>query len=118
MSPYGFLNIFFFSFLQVFIRLHKLVPNFRDKVIAISGDCSKTNMGLSDSDYELLTNKIHVYFHGAATVRFDEKLKLAANINVRGVIEMLKFARKCKSLKVCEIKIYQLLTWQQQRQQR
>lgn len=89
-------NIYF----QVFVRLHKLVPNFRTKVIAISGDCSTERLGLSADDYDFLASKVSVIFHGAATVRFDETLKHAVNINIRGVREMLNFSKQCKSLKV------------------
>lgn len=76
------------------------MPNFREKIAAVKGDCSLPRLGLSDEDYKLLTRNVSVIFHGAATVRFDEPLKLATNINVRGVLEMMKFAKECPMLKV------------------
>lgn len=39
-----------------------------------------------------------IIFHGAATVRFDEKIKLAMNTNVRGTKEILMLAHECVKL--------------------
>lgn len=82
------------------MRLHKLLPNFRSKLVAVNGDVGQPNLGMSESDYETVTQEVSVIFHGAATVRFDEALKSAVYINIRGVSEILKLAKKCKSLKV------------------
>ncbi|XP_026740170.1 fatty acyl-CoA reductase wat-like, partial [Trichoplusia ni] len=43
--------------------------------------------------------QVEVIFHGAATVRFDEPLKTAVEINIRGTRDMLKLARGCSKLK-------------------
>ena len=47
----------------------------------------------------LCYSQVDVIFHGAATVRFDEPLKTAVEINVRGTREMFKLARGCTKLK-------------------
>lgn len=39
-----------------------------------------------------------VIFHAAATVRFDERIKTAVHINVRGTKDMLILAKECKKL--------------------
>lgn len=39
-------------------------------------------------------------FHLAATTRFDETLRVATNVNVRGTREMLTLAKGCKRLKL------------------
>lgn len=41
---------------------------------------------------------MNVIFHVAATVRFDEKLKTAVAINVKGTMEMLKLGKECVNL--------------------
>ncbi|KAH9630864.1 hypothetical protein HF086_014605 [Spodoptera exigua] len=46
-----------------------------------------------------IMNEVEIIFHGAATVRFDEPLKTAVEINVRGTREMFKLARGCSKLK-------------------
>ncbi|GBP82274.1 Fatty acyl-CoA reductase wat [Eumeta japonica] len=43
--------------------------------------------------------QVHVIFHGAATVRFDETLKLAIEINIRGTKEMFLLAKSCTKLR-------------------
>lgn len=72
----------------------------RLKVEAIEGDCGSPGLGLSDQERCLLVSKIHVVIHAAATVRFDEKLPLAVNINVKGTQEMLDLARDMPNLEV------------------
>lgn len=43
--------------------------------------------------------QVDFIFHGAATVRFDEPIKTAVEINVRGTREMLHLARACTKLR-------------------
>ncbi|XP_001600309.1 fatty acyl-CoA reductase wat-like [Nasonia vitripennis] len=83
----------------VYDRLKKEQPNFSDHVVMIEGDISLGDLGLSKSDREELIENIDVVFHGAATVRFDESLRQAVNINVRGTKLVLMFAREMKNLK-------------------
>ena len=45
------------------------------KVVALKGDISEENLGLSEEDFELLTDSVNIVFHSAATVRFNEELK-------------------------------------------
>lgn len=85
---------------QVFSKLREEVPKFRHKIVAIAGDCAIAGLGLSISDRHTLNENVHVVFHAAATVRFDEKLKLAVNINVHGTHELLDLCTHMKQLKV------------------
>lgn len=41
-------------------------------------------MGLSDEDRIILTQQVNIVFHSAATVRFNEPLKVAVNLNTQG----------------------------------
>ncbi|XP_063988303.1 fatty acyl-CoA reductase wat-like isoform X2 [Diachasmimorpha longicaudata] len=81
----------------LYTRLKEEQPNFASKVVMIEGQLDN-GLELSPENRELLKNS-HVVFHGAATVRFDEKLRLAVNINVRGTKEILLFAREMPNLK-------------------
>jgi fatty acyl-CoA reductase len=76
------------------------MPKFRHKVVAIPGDCNMTDMGLRASDRSLLTEDVTHIFHVAATVRFDEKLRLAIGINVMGTHNVLELAKQMTRLKV------------------
>ncbi|KAG5888820.1 hypothetical protein JTB14_016022 [Gonioctena quinquepunctata] len=70
------------------------------KVEAISGDVSLPDLGISKEDRELLQNEVEFVFHCAATIRFDEQLKKAVLLNVRGAKLMLELAKEIKNLKV------------------
>jgi len=70
------------------------------KVVAIAGDVSVTNLGLSAADRQLLADRVSVVFHAAATIRFDSPLRQAVIINVRGTKYVLDLAKEMKNLEV------------------
>ncbi|KAJ8956341.1 hypothetical protein NQ318_015079 [Aromia moschata] len=84
---------------SLFQRLQKQTPAWRDKVVPVAGDCSLPDLNLRDQDKKLLTAEVDIIFHVAATVRFDEKLKMATFINVRATRDMLRLARQIPHLK-------------------
>lgn len=84
---------------RLFLRLKTEVPEFSSKISAVAGDVSMPGLGLSEVDRETLKRNVNVVFHGAATVRFDEKMRLAMAINVLGVQEILKLAKEMIQLK-------------------
>uniref|UniRef100_A0A2H1VU98 Fatty acyl-CoA reductase n=1 Tax=Spodoptera frugiperda TaxID=7108 RepID=A0A2H1VU98_SPOFR len=79
--------------------LRKKKPNFANDIVPIEGDVADVRLGLSDKDWDTLTKEVNVIVHLAATVRFDEHLKKAGLINVRGTREMLELGKQCKNLK-------------------
>ncbi|XP_017783688.1 PREDICTED: putative fatty acyl-CoA reductase CG5065 [Nicrophorus vespilloides] len=81
-----------------FNRLNQAQPKFRHKIRAIKGDVSFPGLGISEEDRKLITSKTNIILHVAATVRFDEKINLAVDINVKGTKEMLMLGRECKHL--------------------
>ena len=68
--------------------------------MTISGDCSVAGLGLSLTDRQTLISNISVMFHCAATVKFDENLKLAIDINVHGTKDVIELGKELKQLKV------------------
>ncbi|CAH0712960.1 unnamed protein product, partial [Brenthis ino] len=80
-------------------KLRNKMPDFLQKIDILEGDMGQVNMGMSDADRSKLTNEVDFIFHGAATVRFDETLKTAVEINVRGTREMLQLAHECSKLR-------------------
>lgn len=90
--------LIFLNFLQLFEKLKREKPKFRNRVIGISGDCVLPGLGISPEDRTLLAQNVNVVFHGAATVRFDEKLKYALGINVNGTKEIITLAKEMKNL--------------------
>nr|AID66649.1 fatty acyl reductase [Agrotis segetum] len=80
-------------------RLRKERPDFISKISIVEGDMGQPELGMCAEDRAKIMNEVDVIFHGAATVRFDEPLKTAVEINVRGTREMFKLARGCTKLK-------------------
>lgn len=91
------LNLFYF---QLFEKLRELVPKFRHKIVTVAGDCSVAGLGLSLIDRQTLVSNISIIFHAAATIKFDESLKLAVDINVHGTKDVIELAKETKNLKV------------------
>ncbi|XP_063392481.1 fatty acyl-CoA reductase wat-like isoform X1 [Cydia fagiglandana] len=80
-------------------RLRKQVPDFMSKIGVVEGDVGKVGLGISESDRQTVIDEVDVIFHGAATLRFNEPLRDAVFINVRGTREMMLLARACTKLK-------------------
>lgn len=72
-----------------------------EKVQAIAGDVSAPDLGLSKDDRQKLIDEVEFVFHCAATIRFDEPLRSAVLLNVRGTKLMLDLAKEMKQLVVC-----------------
>ncbi|XP_053986197.1 fatty acyl-CoA reductase wat-like [Hylaeus volcanicus] len=84
----------------IFSKLKEVKPKFRHQIVAIAGDCSLPGLGISPSDRAMMIQDVSIVFHVAATVRFDEKLKLAVPINVRSpkvVTDLCKEMPRLKS---------------------
>jgi fatty acyl-CoA reductase len=80
--------------------MKKACPEYINKVRLVAGDCGLPELGLEDADRELLCQEVNIVFHIAATVRFDEALRTAVHVNVRGTKYMLELARLMPHLKV------------------
>ncbi|XP_052228168.1 fatty acyl-CoA reductase 1-like isoform X2 [Dreissena polymorpha] len=80
---------------QLFEKVKTQNPDFKRKCKAIEGDIIKEDLGLDQGDHDLLTKEVSVVFHSAATIKFDEEMKLSVDMNIGGVHSMLEF---CKTL--------------------
>ncbi|KAK9875945.1 hypothetical protein WA026_011047 [Henosepilachna vigintioctopunctata] len=83
---------------KIFSELEKTQPKFRNRIIPITGDISLPQLGINDAERQILVHKVNVIFHAAATVRFDEKLRLATAINIVGTRELMDLAHECHNL--------------------
>nr|CAD7263535.1 unnamed protein product [Timema shepardi] len=83
----------------IFDVLRASSPEFHKKLVVVTGDCSLPKLGISNSDYEILIQKVNIIFHLAATVRFDEKFIIAIPINIGGTKEIIDLCRACVKLK-------------------
>ena len=72
-----------------------------NKLVPVSGDITLPGLGLSPSDVKMLTDNVSVVFHSAATVKFDEELKMSVNMNVQGTRRLAELCHKMTNLVVC-----------------
>lgn len=70
------------------------------KIKIIKGDCGLLGLGISDEDRADIIENVSLVYHFAATIRFDEELKKAVELNTRGTREMINLALDCKKLEV------------------
>jgi fatty acyl-CoA reductase len=90
---------------QLFDKLREEHPDYKNRVTAISGDCTQGNLGLALEDRQELISKTNIVFHVAATVDFNENIKSAYDVNVKGTKIVLEFCKKIENLKVILITI-------------
>ncbi|KAF6214116.1 hypothetical protein GE061_011847 [Apolygus lucorum] len=69
-----------------------------NKVVAVAGDITKPGLGLSPEDQEMIVKKVSVVFHAAATVKFDETLRLSVLLNLCGTKSLLQLCEKMDQL--------------------
>lgn len=84
----------------VFDRIRSKQPEMLERLEYVSGDIVQDELGLSDQDRQRLMDEVNIVFHVAATVRFNESLKDAANLNTLGTQRVMELCAKMKSLKV------------------
>ncbi|XP_043603762.1 putative fatty acyl-CoA reductase CG5065 [Bombus pyrosoma] len=65
-------------------------PSVLSKVYPVKGDVSLPHLGLSREDRNLLLEKVNIVFHVAATVRFNEPLHVAVNVNTKGTVRVIE----------------------------
>ncbi|KAL5006269.1 hypothetical protein ScPMuIL_015075 [Solemya velum] len=85
---------------QIFSKLKKECANYKDKFHAIGGDMMQPRLGICEEDVKLLEEETNIVFHSAATIRFDEPLRVAVDMNVLGVRKMIQLCRNFKKLEV------------------
>lgn len=67
------------------------------KLIPIAGDICMKSLGISQSDQKKLSH-VHVVFHLAATVSFNQPLDEAIEMNCTGTMHLLKLMQTFKNI--------------------
>jgi alcohol-forming fatty acyl-CoA reductase len=83
---------------QIFDNLRRDRPEALTKLIAVAGDIMQPELGISPSDQLILAENVSVVFHSAATVKFDEALKLSVAMNILGTQRLVELCHKMKKL--------------------
>lgn len=85
---------------QIFETLLQTSPaTIFNKLIPIAGDVSDENLGISPADRKILTDNVHVVFHSAATLDFNESLKPTVNTNLLGTRRVMQLCNDIRTLK-------------------
>ncbi|XP_050292855.1 putative fatty acyl-CoA reductase CG5065 [Anthonomus grandis grandis] len=82
----------------LFDLLRKERPNDLSKVLPIEGDITQPELAISQTDRSILSRTVNVVFHSAATVKFDEKLKLSVTINMLGTQRLVELCKRMSNL--------------------
>lgn len=82
----------------LFERLRSEKIPVHDRLIAIPGDVGLPELGISVEDRRLLQDTVSVVFHVAASVRFDEPLRVAVAMNLNGTKAVLKLCQGMNNL--------------------
>ncbi len=94
------LNNFFFTSFQIFELLKSQNPHAFTKVRAIPGDITLPHLCISDEDRSHLIETVSVVIHSAASVKFNEPIKVALNTNYHGTKRVLDLCHEIKHLVV------------------
>ncbi|CAN7998803.1 unnamed protein product [Ixodes hexagonus] len=79
---------------QIFNALRASDPCFaQGKVIAVEGDLTLSELGLSAEHKRALCENVDIVFHSAAIVKFDEPLKSSIDMNVLGTRRLLQLCQ-------------------------
>ncbi|KAG0410705.1 hypothetical protein HPB47_012189 [Ixodes persulcatus] len=82
----------------VFQGLKRDNPTVLGKLVPVIGDILLPGLGLSQPDLQTLIENVTVVYHSAASVRFDEPLRKAIDVNVLGTRRVLELCHKLKSI--------------------
>uniref|UniRef100_A0A8D8LEA2 Fatty acyl-CoA reductase n=1 Tax=Cacopsylla melanoneura TaxID=428564 RepID=A0A8D8LEA2_9HEMI len=82
----------------VFERMKSENPTYYTQVTCVQGDLTLNQLGLSAEDRQAIVDNTQIILHVAATVKFDEHLADAYNINVKGTKTMIQLAELMKQL--------------------
>ncbi|XP_039391833.1 fatty acyl-CoA reductase 1 isoform X6 [Mauremys reevesii] len=85
---------------KLFDRLRDEQPEFKEKIIAVPSELTQSELDLSEQDKEKLIDCINIVFHCAATVRFNETLRDAVQLNVIATQQLVILAQRMKNLEV------------------
>jgi len=81
-----------------FDRVRKVYPNFMEKLAYVNCDLEAEDLGISRQSKKLLRNEVNIFMHCAATLKFNEIIRTAYEMNVQCTRRILKILRRCRQL--------------------
>lgn len=83
-----------------FDRIRAKNPEYLKKIVALEGDTTMENLGLSNEDIEKFYENVNVIFHLAASIRMDESIKVAIKNNTMSTKRLIEMSRNIKNFDV------------------
>lgn len=83
---------------KLFDKVRETCPNVHEKIRAIYADLKHQDLGISKEDMQELLSNTNLIFHCAATVRFNDTLRNAVQLNVIATQQLLSIASQMPSL--------------------
>ena len=69
-----------------------------EKVIPVAGDISEENLGMTEEDWIRVSDDVNIIIHNAASVRFNQPLRVAMQMNCVAVRKVIQLARNTRNL--------------------
>ncbi|KAL2741578.1 LOW QUALITY PROTEIN: fatty acyl-CoA reductase wat-like isoform X1 [Vespula squamosa] len=85
---------------SLFHTLREKQPTFQNRIVTIGGDSSLPKLGISKIDKATLICEVSIVFNVAATVKFNETIKLATAINVQSGSDKINKSKEMSKLKI------------------
>ncbi|KAG8514038.1 Fatty acyl-CoA reductase 2 [Galemys pyrenaicus] len=85
---------------KLFEKVKEVCPNMHEKIRPIYADLGQSDLAISKEDMQELLSCTNIIFHCAATVRFDEPLRHAVQLNVTATQQLLLMASQMPKLEV------------------
>ncbi|GAB5573646.1 fatty acyl-CoA reductase 2 [Prionailurus iriomotensis] len=83
---------------KLFEKVKEVCPNVHEKIRAIYADLNQNDFAISKEDMQELLSCTNIIFHCAATVRFDDPLRHAVQLNVTATQQLLLMASQMPKL--------------------
>jgi len=83
---------------KLFDRIRKECPQNLEKLVPVDGDLMEPQLGLSEEDARRLRNEVSVVIHCAATIKFDEALRVSVGMNVLGTQRLITLCQTMENL--------------------
>ncbi|XP_014651349.1 PREDICTED: fatty acyl-CoA reductase 2-like [Ceratotherium simum simum] len=83
---------------KLFEKVKEVCPDVHEKIRAISADLNQSDFAISKEDTQELLSCTNIVFHCAATVRFDDHLRHAVQLNVAATQQLLLMASQMPKL--------------------
>ncbi|KAI1279515.1 putative fatty acyl-CoA reductase [Halotydeus destructor] len=81
-----------------------------DKIVAIKGDVTENDAGMSSSDLELVCSSVDIVFHAAACIKLTQGLREATKNNMAATLNVINVCKQIRSLKAT-VYIGSLASW-------